>query len=280
MLTLCERETKPMTIAHDDRLVFFGTGRRGAPRRSGRGSALRARLRRWAGLAPLLLVLAPTPLAAARLELPDTPYTYTIIDQDLAAALHEFGSNLNIKVNVSPEVKGRIQGRLPEMSPRAYLDRLSALYNFDWYYDGLVLHITSVREAQSRLLVLSPLSFDELRHALDALGVSDSRYVARPAPGNGLALVAGPPRFVTLVEQTLAGLIAEDQARPKASPVAVPVPTPTPVLWRDTLLTVFRGSEMTIIRDGRPERFGGPDEYRRTAQSAERQVLAPVVSAQ
>ena len=181
-----------MIIAYD-RLVSFAGARRGAPGPAGRGSALRARLRRWAGLLLLLPVaLAPTGVAAARLELPETPYNYTIIDQDLAAALHEFGSNLNIKVNVSPEVRGRIQGRLPEMSPRAYLDRLSALYNFDWYYDGLVLHITSAREAQSRLLVLSPLSFDHLRHALDVLGVSDSRYVARPAPGNGLALVAGP----------------------------------------------------------------------------------------
>ena len=92
---------------------------------------------------------------AAQLALPETPYSYTVIDQDLTAALHEFGSNLNIKVNVSPEVRGRIQGAA-RVAPR-FLDRLAALYNFEWYFDGLVVHITSVREAQTRLLVVSPL---------------------------------------------------------------------------------------------------------------------------
>ena len=55
---------------------------------------------------------------AAQLALPETPYSYTVIDQDLTAALHEFGSNLNIKVNVSPEVRGRIQGVCPSCRPR------------------------------------------------------------------------------------------------------------------------------------------------------------------
>jgi type III secretion protein C len=205
---------------------------------------------------------------AAQLTLPETPYSYTVIDQDLAAALQEFGSNLSIKVNVSPEVRGRIQGRLPELSPRAYLDRLAALYNFEWYYDGLVVHISSVREAQSRLLVVSPLPFEKLRYALDALGVSDSRYVVRPAPGSGLALVSGPPRFVSLVEQTLAGLIAEEQARPRTtqSPRG---PLPPMPLLRETLLTIFRGSDTTIVRDGRPENIAGLDDRRRPARTAE-----------
>jgi type III secretion protein C len=217
----------------------------------------------------IALALIANAAHAAPLILPEAPYSYTIIDQDLTAALHEFGSNLGIKVNVSPEVRGRIQGRLPELSPRAYLDRLSGLYNFEWYFDGLVLHVSSVREAQSRLLALSPLTFDQLRSALDVLGVSDSRYVVRPAPGYGLVLVAGPPRFVSLVEQTLAGLIAEDQARPRT--MSSPRSAPALVMARDTLLTVFRGSEMTIIRNGRPERFGGPEEQRRTARNADQQ---------
>ncbi|MGN8544716.1 hypothetical protein ACQPTN_06820 [Bradyrhizobium sp. 13971] len=36
----------------------------------------------------------------------------TRFDQDLSAALLEFGDNLNIPVNVSAEVKGQISGRI------------------------------------------------------------------------------------------------------------------------------------------------------------------------
>ncbi|WP_456640552.1 secretin N-terminal domain-containing protein [Bradyrhizobium sp. USDA 10063] len=178
----------------------------------------------------------------APLSLPSTPYSYTVLDQDLSAALQEFGNNLNIRVNVSAEVKGRIRGRMPDLPPREFLDRLTNLYNLQWYYDGLVLYVSAANEAQSRLLVLNPISFDAFKAALDALNISDERYVVRPAPGNGLVLASGPPRFIALVDQTLNGLVA--QARPRAAVVEPP---------RKSVLTLFRGSSAMVIRDGRPE---------------------------
>lgn len=206
-------------------------------------------------LAAAALFLAPQGVRAAALSLPDATYTYMVIDQDLVAALQEFGSNLRIKVNVSPEVKGRIQGRIPEGSAMAFLERLAATYNLEWYYDGSVLFVTSARENRTQLLVLSPIGYDTLKRALDALQIGDARFPIRPAPGNGMVMVSGPPRYVALVEQTLAGLVAEEQARPK--PVAAAPKAAAPA--KTTVLTVFRGGQMTVIRDGRPERLIGPE---------------------
>ncbi|MCC8939910.1 nodulation protein NolW [Bradyrhizobium sp. Arg62] len=180
----------------------------------------------------------------ASLSLPSTPYSYTVLDQDLSAALQEFGNNLNIRVNVSAEVKGRIRGRMPDLAPREFLDRLTNLYNLQWYYDGLVLYISAAHEAQSRLVVLNPISLDAFITALDALNISDERYIVKPAPGDGLVLASGPPRFVALVDQTLKGLVAEAHARrnPAAEKSA-----------RESILMLFRGSSSMVIRDGRPE---------------------------
>ncbi|MDX8461287.1 nodulation protein NolW [Mesorhizobium sp. VK23B] len=180
---------------------------------------------------------------AAPLSLPSTPYRYTVLDQDLSAALREFGNNLNVDVDVSSEVKGRIRGRMPSMSPRAFLDRLTDLYDLQWYYDGLVLHVTAAKEAQTRMLVLTSVRFEVFKAALDELGISDERYVVRPAPGKGLVMVSGPPRFIVLVEQTYNGLVAEAQARPHD--------TGTPP--KETELMLFRGSSTVVVRDGRPE---------------------------
>ncbi|MFK4535311.1 type II secretory pathway component GspD/PulD (secretin) [Bradyrhizobium ottawaense] len=182
--------------------------------------------------------------SAASLSLPPAPYSYTVLDQDLAAALQEFGNNLNIRVNVSADVRGRIRGRMPDLPPREFLDRLTALYNLQWYYDGLVLYISAAQEAQSRLIVLNPISFDALKAALDALNISDERYIVKPAPGEGLILASGPPRFVALVDQTLKGLVAEAQAR--RSPAAERS-------QHESVLMLFRGSSSTVFRDGRPE---------------------------
>ncbi|MGE7156011.1 nodulation protein NolW [Methylorubrum rhodesianum] len=206
-------------------------------------------------LAVLSLPLAVERPEAAALKMPTTPYRYTVIDQDLPAALQELGSNLAIKVNVSPEVKGRIQGRMPEGTAQDFLERVAANYNLEWYYDGSVLYITSARESRTQLLVLSPIPFDRLKAALDALEISDARFPIRPAPGKAVVMVSGPPRYVTLVEQTLAGLVAEEHARPKPGAEAAKAP-PLPKV---TTLTVFRGGQMTVFRDGRPERLIGPE---------------------
>ncbi|MET2832530.1 secretin N-terminal domain-containing protein [Mesorhizobium shangrilense] len=177
------------------------------------------------------------------LSLPSTPYRYTVLDQDLSAALQEFGNNLNIRINISAEVKGRIRGRMPDLPPREFLDRLTKLYDLQWYYDGLVLYVSAAKEAQTRMLVLTPIRFDAFKGALDELDISDDRYVVRPAPGNGLVLVSGPPRFIALVEQAFNGLVAEAQARPHVAE------TPP----RESVLILFRGSSTMVVRDGRPE---------------------------
>ena len=170
-------------------------------------------------------------------------------------------------MNVSPEVRGRIQGVCPSCrrAPFSTASPRSITSSGTW----TAWSCTSPRCARRRRgSSWSARFFDRLRYALDALGVSDTRYVIRPAPGSGLALVAGPPRFVTLVEQTLAGLIAEDQARPRTlrSPDA---PRPPMPLLQESVLTVFRGSDTTIIRDGRPEHIAGLDDRRRTARTTD-----------
>ncbi|WP_027168274.1 secretin N-terminal domain-containing protein [Mesorhizobium sp. WSM3224] len=189
-----------------------------------------------------ILSIGIHPTLGVPLSLPSTPYRYTVLDQDLSAALQEFGNNLKISVNISAEVKGRIRGRMPELPPREFLDRLTELYDLQWYFDGIVLYVSAAKEADTRMLVLAPIRFDAFKAALDQFDISDDRYVVRPAPGNGLVLVSGPPRFIALVEQTFNGLVAEARAQPQAAAPA-----------KQSVLILFRGSSTMVVRDGRPE---------------------------
>lgn len=198
----------------------------------------------------IFLFVAIARVHGAELALPTALYSYTVLDQDLVAALQEFGNNLNIRVNVSPEVKGRIRGRMPNLAPREFLERLANLYNLQWYFDGLVLYVSDAHEAQSRLFVLNQITFDAFKSALDSLNISDERYVVKATNGDGVVFTSGPPRFIALVEQTLQSMIAEAQARRK--PTAVEKP-------RESALMLFRGSSSMVIRGGRPESSVEPD---------------------
>ena len=218
-------------------------------------------------------LLAPGASLAQDVLDSDEPYRYTVIDQSLRAALENFGSNLGVPVDIADGVEGRLSGDLPEAPPRAFLDRLARLYNFTYYYDGRVLNVTPSSANESRLLELDRVDFASLEATLEALGISDERFMVRPAQNGTVALVNGPPRYVALVEATLTALTSV-RARQEANtvdetPPAPPAPAaPTIVIQRDgggddgdefrdvggsgRPLIVYRGSRVEVLPNGRP----------------------------
>ena len=196
-------------------------------------------------LAALLAAFAlPTaPSAAAELVLPQEPYRYTVLDQDLRLALREFGANMNLRITLSDAVQGRVRGRLPELPPREFLSWLGTQYGFDWYYDGYAVSVTASSEGVTKIISLSGITFPQLKASLDALGLSDPRYLVQSHQSPELVLVAGPPRFVELTEQAAALLMqrASRESQPAGTPAAPGASAPP--LRAGGVLRVFRGAD-------------------------------------
>ncbi|MEI9981877.1 MAG: hypothetical protein WDN69_00860 [Aliidongia sp.] len=159
-------------------------------------------------LAALLWCLAG-PVQAAAPPWPETPYPYVMVDQDLVDVLTEFGQTMKTPVQISDSVRGHVLGRIPPLPPRVFLDRLATQFGFNWYYDGSTLAIAANSELVQRTVPLGKTSFDALNAELDRLGINDSRYKLRHAEGSDLVVVAGPPRYAELVEQTVTALNKE-----------------------------------------------------------------------
>lgn len=187
-------------------------------------------------------VLPAAPAGAAELVLPQEPYRYTVLDQDLRLALREFGANMNLRITLSDAVQGRVRGRLPELPPREFLSWLSTQYGFDWYYDGYAVNVTALSEGVTKIISLSGITFPQLKATLDTLGLSDPRYLVQPHQSPELVLVAGPPRFVELTEQAAALLMqrASREPQPAGAPAA---PGAAPPLRAGGVLRVFRGAD-------------------------------------
>lgn len=160
-----------------------------------------------------------SPAQATPLPNGDRPVTYTVIDQDLREVLAEVGRQSGLRVSVSEGLRGQqVHGRLPPAPLGAFLDRLSSIYGFDWYFDGGVLHVSAMSEAGSRVLPLGSVEFNQLTRTLVALGIADGRWPLRGSNEAGVALVDGPPRYLQLVEQSLAALSRRSDG---AAPVRV-----------------------------------------------------------
>ena len=176
------------------------------------------------GLPSAAQPMAPGAVAPAVAAPPDwrtRPFDYAVVDQELKEVLVELGKRVGLNAVVSDAVRGRVRGRLARGTALETLDRLAAIYGLDWFTDGSTLHVSSVGEAVSRLVDLGGVPPMQLDSALRGLGVHDARWPIRASdPSLGLAMVSGPPRYVALVEQTLAVLAR--RPRPDGSPQTEP----------------------------------------------------------
>ena len=134
---------------------------------------------------------------------PSGPYKYMVIDQDIKSVLIEFGRNVDVPVEVSDQIKGRLRGRLQVTTAKEFLNMLCESYGLVWYFDGAVLHVHARTEVKTELVNIGRLSPDEVANKLNMLGIADPRFPVRSTPDAGVVSVSGPPSFVSLVRQTL-----------------------------------------------------------------------------
>jgi type II secretory pathway component GspD/PulD (secretin) len=188
----------------------------------------------------LIVVVAAAltaPLARAHAmepKWPIGPYKYLVIDQDIKGVLSEFGRNIDVPVDLSDQVKGRLRGRLPTASAKEFLDSLCESYGLVWYFDGAVLHVNAKAELKTELISIGRLPPSEVTVKLSKLGIADPRFPVRSTPDAGIVSVSGPPPFISLVRQTLSAM-----ARAAAPPAAREDNHGDEVRVR-----VFRGSSM------------------------------------
>lgn len=131
---------------------------------------------------------------------------YSLVAQtmDIRQALESFGSAQGISVVMSKAVAGTFSGTFSNIPAAEFLDRISTSHNLIWYYDGAALYVYGSGEVATILLDLKYMKAGEVRSLIRDLGVEDSRFPIKTASNDELIMVSGPPRYVTLVAETIA----------------------------------------------------------------------------
>ena len=137
---------------------------------------------------------------------------YAVIDQDVGQVVSGIATQIGLRADVSGKLRGRVHGRMTSSTAEATLSSLGAVYGFDWYSDGQTLYVSTFGEAVRRVLPLGAVSGAELLATMDALGVADPRWPIRMSASQDVALVNGPPHYVSLVEETLGALAQRTRA--------------------------------------------------------------------
>lgn len=139
-------------------------------------------------------------------KLPWKSDMYTLVARQLSirSALESFSVAQGIPILMSDRVDGVLSGDFKEVSPDDFLNRISAINNLTWYYDGTALYIYTVGEMSSTLIDLRYMKADEVLKMMVDLGVEDARFPLKTASDGELIMVSGPPRYVMLVAEMIA----------------------------------------------------------------------------
>ncbi len=146
----------------------------------------------------------PAP-AAEPVPIPWRTPTYSLVarSMDLRQALETFGAAQGVSTVISPSVAGTLSGEFIDVPCDEFLDRLAAMNNLSWYWDGASLFLYGPGETQTMLLDLRYMKAGEVRAMLAELGVEDPRFPLKTASEDELIMVSGPPRYVSLVAEMI-----------------------------------------------------------------------------
>lgn len=131
-------------------------------------------------------------------------YSLVARSMHIREALETFGTAQGISVVMSKAVTGVFSGSFKDVPAGEFLDRVATSHNLIWYYDGAALYVYASGEVQTFLLDLKYMKAGEVRSLIRELGVEDARYPIKTASNDELIMVSGPPRYVTLVGETIA----------------------------------------------------------------------------
>lgn len=139
-------------------------------------------------------------------DIPWKTPTYTLVarDMNLRTALDTFAVAEGLSVVMSDGVQGVFSGDFKEVPCGDFLDRIATTHNLAWYYDGAALYVYAAGEIRTLLLDLQYMKAGEVMKMLSELGVEDARFPLKTTSDDEIIMVAGPPRYVSLVAELVA----------------------------------------------------------------------------
>ncbi|MGF6851337.1 type III secretion system outer membrane ring subunit SctC [Paraburkholderia sp. CI3] len=194
-----------------------------------------------AALSAAVMMFAGASAHAAEVHWKTARFQYAAEGKNLKDVLRDFAASQGIAAAISPEVDGTVSGKF-DTTPQRFANVLASSFGFVWYFDGAVLEVTSANEVRSVVVKLQYASTQALRDALKRTGIADDRFPITYDDQEGTALVAGPPRYVELVNE-MAKRIDQNQSRRAVTEVRV---FPLHAAWAADHDTSIDGRDVTI----------------------------------
>lgn len=150
-------------------------------------------------LAALGALLAAGAALAMPIPFADREVQLTAREQPIAGFAQDLFGRLDIPVQVSPSVRGAVNGSFSGPAERTWR-QIARAFNLVEYYDGTVLHIYSPADLATRTLPLAPAAAQRVLRAVGDMRLPDARNTLRTTR-EGTLVASGTRRFIEQVEE-------------------------------------------------------------------------------
>ena len=146
----------------------------------------------------VICVSALMSVHAAPSAWPTQRYQYTAEGKPLRDVLRDFASSQGMAISMSSDIDGVVSGKF-DFAPARFIELMAKSYGFSWYFDGVVLHIASAQDMQTRVIRLSSATTIQFREMINRIGLAESRFPVQYDDATNTAIVQGPSPYVALV---------------------------------------------------------------------------------
>lgn len=149
----------------------------------------------------------------AGLPLGQMNYPYKSWNQPVRAALNMFGKNTNIAISIDEKINGSLSFDNDAPSSRIdYLNQVSELIGFTWYYDGYKLMVEDVSKYTTKNIPLDKFDSYTALNALRSMSFYQDKFLLEAVDEKSIIRVSGPESYVEAVANFLDSM---ESARPK-----------------------------------------------------------------
>ena len=133
----------------------------------------------------------------------DAGYIYAANQTPIRKILEDFCDQFGIVLEISPSVKGTINGRIAANSANEFLDRLALMRKFRWFVYANTLYVSMLNDNTVEKLGINSESSNEAKQALIGIGLFENKFGWGELPEDQSVIVSGPAEYVKLVKKII-----------------------------------------------------------------------------
>ena len=140
------------------------------------------------------------------------PFTFYGEEQSLKDVITAVATHARLGVRINETIDAKFSGHLKQRNAYDALNYMAASYDLVWYSDGSTLYVDPINALETRLFHLDSLMSHDVKRSMQALSIWDKRFDWRVLSEKAILMVSAPPRYLELLEETIALLKEQSES--------------------------------------------------------------------